>query len=46
MLNEIVNASASIPVNPVRGSGVLLGVIIVGVLIIWAIGSFISEGKK
>lgn len=46
MLNAIIEIAASEPVNPVRGTGVLFGVITVGVLFIWAVSSLFKGGKK
>lgn len=45
MLNAIVEIAASEPVNPVRGTGVLFGVTVFSILVIWAIGSLFKGGK-
>lgn len=45
MLNTLVDIAASEPVNPARGTGVLFGVIVVGVLFIWGVSSLFKGGK-
>jgi hypothetical protein len=38
VIADLVLAAASEPVNPVRGGGVLLGVIVVGIGFCWLLG--------
>lgn len=45
MLNAIIDIAASEPVNPVRGTGVLFGVTVVGILVLWGISSLFKGGK-
>lgn len=46
MLNAFIDIAASEPVNPVRGTGVLFGVITFSVLFLWAVSSLFKGGKK